>query len=469
MTRPRLRARSALAGGLAAALIGLGSWLVLAPGTASAGTLSGTLYRSPNTQVARWVAANPTDSRMPTIRDRIASQPQAVWFTTYNPTEIQGQVSSYVGAAAAAGQIPQLVVYNIPKRDCGQFSSGGAPDHASYQTWVRNFAGGLGGATAIVLLETDALALQDCLTATERTDRNASIATAVRTIKAANPNARVYLDGGHSAWHPAAETAARLRAAGVTSADGFFTNVANFRTTSDEVAYGRNILAALGDARLHQVIDTSRNGNGPNGSEWCDPAGRRIGNWPTTNTGEATVDAFVWVKPPGEADGCAAAAGTFLPDRAFELAGQGGPGPTNPGPTSSPDPGPTGSPAPGPTGSPTPGPTGSSPPPVGAGACEVSYRVESEWNAGFVAAVTVTNRGSTALSPWTLAFRFPGNQQITSLWNGTHTQTGAQVTVRSAGHNGNIPPGGSQSFGFQASSSGANGPAAGFAVNGVAC
>jgi cellulase/cellobiase CelA1 len=41
---------------------------------------------------------------------------------------------------------------------------------------------------------------------------------------------------------------------------------------------------------------------------------------PTTSTGAATVDAFVWAKPPGEADGCAAAAGTFTPDLVYQLA-----------------------------------------------------------------------------------------------------------------------------------------------------
>jgi endoglucanase len=122
--------------------------------------------------------------------------------------------------------------------------------------------------------------------------------------------------------------------------------VSNFRTTANEITYGRNVLSAIGAGNLHQVIDTSRNGNGPLGSEWCDPAGRAIGQAPTTNTGESTVDAFVWAKPPGEADGCAAAAGTFVPDLAYQLAINGTPPPTTPGsPSASPSRSPSASPS----------------------------------------------------------------------------------------------------------------------------
>ena len=112
----------------------------------------------------------------------------------------------------------------------------------------------------------------------------------------------------------------RLRNAGVLNADGFFTNVSNYQTTSAEAAFGQQVLNALGNpAGLAQVIDTSRHGNGANG-EWCDPAGRAIGEAPTPNTGRSTVDAYIWIKVPGEADGCLAGAGQFVPQRAFDLA-----------------------------------------------------------------------------------------------------------------------------------------------------
>ena len=51
------------------------------------------------------------------------------------------------------------------------------------------------------------------------------------------------------------------------------------------------------------VIDTSRNGLGPHGNDWCNPPGRSLGEPPTCDTGHEKCDAFVWVKVPGESDG----------------------------------------------------------------------------------------------------------------------------------------------------------------------
>jgi len=429
---------------------------------AIAGTVTGTFYRDPNSQVMRWLAANPNDSRAGAIRDRIGSQPQGRWFTNPNAGTITADVSAYTSAAAAAGQIPLLVVYAIPNRDCGGASAGGAADYTAYRTWVQNLAAGLGTRTAMVLLEPDSLALQTCLSGSQVTERDNAIAQAVTTIKQADPNAKVYLDAGHSAWNSAADQAGRLVAAGVRNADGFYSNVSNFRTTADEINFGRNVLNAIGAANLHQVIDTSRNGNGPLGSQWCDPSGRAVGRAPTTSTGEATVDAFVWAKPPGESDGCAAAAGTFVADLAYQLAINAGPLPTQ---TATPTPTPTSTPSPTASATPSPTPTRSTNPGSG---CGVQYKIDSQWNNGFTATVTITNRGP-AVNGWTLTFAFAGNQHITNAWNGAATQNGSAVAVKDGGWNASIATGASTSFGFQATYSGANAAPAAFSLNGTSC
>ncbi|WP_308376746.1 glycoside hydrolase family 6 protein [Streptomyces sp. ISL-99] len=281
------------------------------------------LYRHPESQVLDWVRANRDDPRHPLIKNRIADQPAAVWFAAYNPGAVTAQVRSVTSAAATAGRIPVLVPYAIPDRDCGGASQGGAPDLAAYDDWIGDFAAGLGGGEVIVILEPDSIALSDCLSDGERQARFASLARAGRTLHAANPRAKVYFDAGHSGWHPAGKQAAALRAAGARSdSDGIFTNVSNFHRTADEAAYARRVLAALGGpAGLGAVIDTSRNGNGPPAEgQWCDPAGRALGRAPTTRTGEARVDAYLWIKLPGESDGCKGAAGTFTPDYAYQLA-----------------------------------------------------------------------------------------------------------------------------------------------------
>ncbi|MET0423358.1 MAG: glycoside hydrolase family 6 protein, partial [Actinoplanes sp.] len=160
-------------------------------GTAQAGTLTGTLYRESDTPVSRWLAANPGDSRAAVIRDRVASQPASHWLSNFNLATIQAEVSDYVGAAAAVGQIPVLTAYGIPNRDCGGASAGGAPDLNQYQTWIGNIGRGLAGRTAVVILEPDSIALQTCLSSSEIAARDAALRTATQTLTA--NGAKVYL------------------------------------------------------------------------------------------------------------------------------------------------------------------------------------------------------------------------------------------------------------------------------------
>ncbi|MEV6196827.1 glycoside hydrolase family 6 protein [Streptomyces sp. NPDC051920] len=284
------------------------------------------LYRHPDTQARAWVDAHPGDARRAVIASRIADRPVAVWFADFAPSTITGRVGAVTSAAAERGRVPVLVPYVVPRRDCGGASEGGAPGLAAYDGWIDGFAAGLGSHEVVVVLEPDSIADSDCLTEPERAGRLASLARAGRVLKAANPRARVYYDAGNSDWNPAAAQAALLRRAGAASpasSDGVFTNVSNFNRTADETAYARRVLAALGGpSGLGAVIDTSRNGNGaaPDG-EWCDPPGRRIGPAPTLSTGEAGIDAHLWVKPPGESDGCRGEPGTFSAEYAYELAG----------------------------------------------------------------------------------------------------------------------------------------------------
>ena len=299
--------------------------LLMRPATAQ--TNNSVFYVDPDTQAARWVAMNPNDSRMPVIRDRIASVPQGRWFTQNNPSTVAAEVSSYVGAAAAAGKTPIMIVYNIPNRDCGGLSAGGISDHGAYRAWIDQVAAGLQNRPALIILEPDVLPIMsNCLSAGQQAETRASIAYAGKRFKAASSQARVYFDIGHSNWLSPSEAASRLVAADITnSADGISTNVSNYRSTSAEVSFAKQVIAATGISRLQAVIDTSRNGNGPLGSEWCDPSGRVIGTPSTNSTGDAKIDAFIWVKPPGEADGCIASAGQFVAQRAYDMAIAAGP------------------------------------------------------------------------------------------------------------------------------------------------
>jgi endoglucanase len=282
---------------------------------------SSSLYVDPQSSAAVWARANPSDGRSADIASRIANQPGAKWFGNWSG-DIGSAVGSYVGAAAAASRIPVLVAYNIPARDCGQASAGGAGSLAAYQDWIRAFATALGNRQAIVVLEPDALPQLDCLDATGKAARLQLFQYAVTQFKNLATRTSLYLDIGNSSWLAPAEAATRLANAGIVNAHGFSLNVSNYRTDAESNAYG----VAVGNALLQQkgygkpfVVDTSRNGNGPNGTQWCDPAGRKLGVPSRINAAGSQPEMTLWIKSPGEADGCAAAAGSFSPDLAYKL------------------------------------------------------------------------------------------------------------------------------------------------------
>jgi endoglucanase len=302
---------------------------------------------------------------------------------------VSRQVNETVNAAAGQHSVPVLVAYDLPFRDCGQYSAGGALSTADYLAWIDGFARGIGSSKAVVLLEPDGLGIipyntdingnaEWCrpdlsgtgLTPQAANDaRYAQINGAVTRLEQ-QPNVSVYLDGTHSAWLGVGDIAQRLVKAGVAHAHGFFLNVSNYQFTQNGVQYGTwisdciasgayagcanqywnggpdgtAIASLLGpwtgvalsnygvwsdtatdpalntsgiNARFstpgttHFVIDTSRNGLGPwkptasypDAQDWCNPPGRGLGVLPTTDTGNALVDAFLWAKVPGESDG----------------------------------------------------------------------------------------------------------------------------------------------------------------------
>lgn len=283
------------------------------------------LYRAPysNAENAERELAktNPADAA---LVHKIASQPQANWFGGWSG-EITTAVRNYVSAAERANAVALLVAYNVPNRDCGQYSAGGARDTGEYLTWIRGFAEGIGDRRAVVILEPDALPLlTKCLSPADQEQRVALIAQAVDILES-KPGVAVYIDAGHSYWVPAAEMAERLRRAGIARARGFSLNVSNFRADEELIPYGRQLIAAL-SLDTHFVIDTSRNGNGPapaSDDDWCNPEGRALGRAPSANTGDPAIDAFLWIKRPGESDGeCngSPGAGQWFSARALEMA-----------------------------------------------------------------------------------------------------------------------------------------------------
>ena len=99
----------------------------------------------------------------------------------------------------------------------------------------------------------------------------------------------------------------------------------------------------------------------------------------------------------------------------------------------------------------------------------MTYTKASEWGGGFVANLTIANTATSAINGWTLTFTFPGDQHITTAWNGTASQTGENVTITNASYNGSIPAGGSTSTGFQGTWTSSDSPPTVFTLNGATC
>ncbi|HEX2092473.1 MAG TPA: glycoside hydrolase family 6 protein [Longimicrobiaceae bacterium] len=267
-------------------------------------------------QADAWRRSRPQDAA---LMEWMASQPTAHWVGDWSG-DPRADVDRVVSAAARTGATPVLVAYNIPQRDCGLHSAGGARGADAYRRWIRGFAAGIARRRVVVILEPDAVMVMDCLSPARREERLELLRDAVGILKGAG--ATVYLDAGNGRWGRPDEMASRLQRAGVAGADGFALNVSNFIATHVNIAYGEQISRRTGGK--HFVIDTSRNGAGTaTGREWCNVAGQALGTAPTTRTGHRLVDAFLWVKRPGESDGTCnggPAAGRWWADYALGLA-----------------------------------------------------------------------------------------------------------------------------------------------------
>jgi endoglucanase len=311
--------------------------------------------------------------------------PQAVWFSDgETPEEVKRAVKKTVKRAAAKRSVPVLVAYNLPFRDCAQFSAGGATTVDEYKAWIDSFAAGIGDETAVVILEPDGLGIipwytnldgamdwcqpEEANPETAAAERFEMMNYAVDVLKA-QPNVSVYLDATHSGWLNVGQAANRLAQAGVERADGFYLNASNYQFTANSAKYGTWVSSCLAmgdfagcpnqywnggpptnwtgeamdnyqewrnepysgdpddlfwntvgiDARYegsnpttHFVIDTSRNGVGPwdpsaagypDPQDWCNPPDRGLGIPTTANTGDPLIDAYLWIKIPGESDG----------------------------------------------------------------------------------------------------------------------------------------------------------------------
>ena len=242
-----------------------------------------------------------TDANL--IRE-MTSESHAVWFTGGTSAEVQREVNKTVNAAAGQHSVAVLVAYDVPFRDCGQYSAGGTLNTADYLAWIDGFARGIGSSRAVVLLEPDGLGIipyntdingnaewcRPDLSGTGLTPAAANrarydqIGGAVTRLEQ-QPNVSVYLDGTHSAWLGVGDIAQRLVKAHIANAQGFFLNVSNYQFTQNSVQYGTWISDCIASGNFAGCPNQYWNG-GPDGTMIAS----LLGAW----TGVALSNYGVW-------------------------------------------------------------------------------------------------------------------------------------------------------------------------------
>ena len=175
--------------------------------------------------------------------------------------DVARQVRQTLVAARLQHAVPIFVAYNIPGRDCSEYSAGGAPSDAAYDAWIDSISHALGDARAVLLEEPDALAnlpgycgsaytseFPD-ITNTTRID---DIRYAVTTLEN-DPSISLYLDGGNSDWQNVGGMAETLVAADVQDTQGFFLNVSNYQYATDNDYFGTWVSSCIAYATVNEA------------------------------------------------------------------------------------------------------------------------------------------------------------------------------------------------------------------------
>jgi Glycosyl hydrolases family 6 len=250
--------------------------------------------------------------------EKIASRPEVQRFSVYSegggPGAIFAEAEKIFCANMTAdpGSIPIINTYFLhpATAPCPNASALEAIGPA-FRRRVDEAAEATGRRPAVYLLELDAVGSSRCIARVgglrvwER-----DLRYEVRTFGAL-PHTVVYLEGGYSDGNPPRYTARVLNAARIGRIRGFYTNDTHLAWTIKELRWARRISKLTHGA--HFIVDTAQNGNGPKLNAYpardgvedlCNPPGRALGPKPTTNTGFAHADAFMWTHVPGNSSGC---------------------------------------------------------------------------------------------------------------------------------------------------------------------
>ncbi|MEO8969542.1 MAG: glycoside hydrolase family 6 protein [Solirubrobacteraceae bacterium] len=282
------------------------------------------------------LAASPSLAQQVHELAKIASEPEVQRLSAYSrgggPGGVFLQTEKLLckNGTADRGAIPLLDTYFLHPA-AGQCPGPGALSAAgpSFRRRVNELSEAIGRRPVVLLLETDSIGVSRCIQRAGSLPTWESFLRYEISTLSRLPHAVIYTEAGYSDANSVRYTAQVLNAIGVGRIRGFYTNDTHLRWTSNEVRWATKISRLTHGA--HFIINTAANGNGPllnrhpstQGIEnLCNPPGRALGPAPTTQTGVALADAWLWTSPPGNSSGCGGGppGGVFWPARAISLA-----------------------------------------------------------------------------------------------------------------------------------------------------
>ncbi|KAG7384644.1 hypothetical protein PHYBOEH_009360 [Phytophthora boehmeriae] len=232
----------------------------------------------------------------------------AAWYTDRLSDSDRSTMLSSLTSECSEDSRMTIAVYGIPDKDCnaGLSSSGTVQSTSDYESFLKELTDAVGSRKVLYIVEPDAVGLlaNDGCGASAGYLDNLKIAVAALS---ANSNAQLYVDVGYWLLADSTNAAAvatiinELKASGALK--GITINTSNYRSTDEVTTYCTNFQTAMGSTDMTCIIDTSRNYNGSPSSDWCNVKAAGIGKPPTSETGIANLDYFMWIKPPGESDG----------------------------------------------------------------------------------------------------------------------------------------------------------------------
>lgn len=279
---------------------------------------------------------------------KVAKQPTGLWLVQMDSLKhLPGWLDDAAKQSKKAGKpvVPVFLVYNMPNRDCSAKSSAGelTLENEGEKRYRADFIDKIAEQfkarpeqRAIVILEPDSLpnmatnlGIPKCAES-QHVYRN-SVAYAIAQLSL--PNVAVYLDAAHAGWLGWAGNRGKMAeifkevltaAGGIDRIRGFATNVSNYTSldgeankklessnpSPNELTFVKNLnesLEAVGIKGKGFIIDTSRNGKDgirTKWGNWCNVKGAGLGERPRVAPAPL-IDAYLWVKPPGESDGTA--------------------------------------------------------------------------------------------------------------------------------------------------------------------